>query len=248
MKGISVLQVFSTGLAALLLAACAATTPKQAATPALPENFVYLKDVAPTIQQELRYAGSNNFLGRPVAGYLAPRCILTRPAAEALAAVQKEIEPKGLSLKVLDCYRPQTAVNDFVAWGRDLAEQKTKAAYYPNVPKEALFQRGYIAEKSGHSRGSTVDLTLVSTNATAGGGQQGLTVFSAEVNMGSSYDFFDESSHTLFPGLLRMERHNRLFLVQLMQRYGFKNLPEEWWHFTLDQEPWPQRYFDFPVQ
>lgn len=225
------------------LGACKAVPTKIAA---LPVGFVYLHDVAPSIQEDIRYAGSNNFMGRPVVGYRAPRCILSRPAADALAAVQREIEPQGLAIKVYDCYRPQRAVNDFVAWSHDLADQKTKAEYYPHVAKSELFAQGYIAEKSGHSRGSTVDLGLVASRPVAGSAP-GQTMLTADVNMGTAFDFFDESAHTEFVAVSPMAHNNRFYLRQLMQRHGFRNLPEEWWHFTLEQEPWPQTYFDFEV-
>ncbi len=127
----------------------------------MPAGFVWLKDVDPTIEQEIRYYGDHNFLGRPVAGYEAPECILTKQAAEALRAVQRELEGSRLSLKVYDCYRPQRAVDDFVAWSKDVADQTMKAEFYPRVDKARVFELGYIAEKSGHTRGSTVDLTIV---------------------------------------------------------------------------------------
>ncbi len=146
---------------AAVLTACALPSAPPATEAALPTGFVHLTALAPDIRQEMRYHGGDNFVGRPVAAYDAPTCILSEPAARALQAAQAELRPQGMALKVFDCYRPQAAVDDFVRWGRDLADQKTKPAFYPDVPKQELFQRGYIAEKSGHSRGSTVDLTLV---------------------------------------------------------------------------------------
>jgi D-alanyl-D-alanine dipeptidase len=228
----------------LLASMCAAAAY---ASP-LPAGFVYLEDIAPGIRQEMRYAGSNNFIGRPIAGYLAPRCILSRPAAEALAAVERVLEQQGLALKVFDCFRPQRAVDDFVVWGHKLDDQKNKAVYYPQVPKETLFERGYIAAKSGHSRGSTMDLTVVVNEPRANSPVQGAVLKNGEVDMGSPFDLFDEQSHTDFSGLASAPGHNRRWFRALMEAHGFRNLPEEWWHYTLRNEPWPDQYFDFPVQ
>lgn len=166
-----------------------------------------------------------------------------------MAAAQAELPALGLGLKVLDCYRPQTAVDDFVRWGRDLADQRTKAWYYPRVPKQELFTRGYIAERSGHSRAATVDLTLVVADAVrAATVLQGLLQAGHEVDMGTPFDLFDERSHTGHHGLAPAARHNRDWLRALMQRHGWRNLPEEWWHYTLQHEPYPDRYFDLPVR
>jgi D-alanyl-D-alanine dipeptidase len=214
----------------------------------LPDGFVYLSDLAPGIRQDMRYAGSNNFIGRPITGYHAGRCILSRPAATALAAVEQELEPQGLALKVFDCYRPQQAVDDFVNWGHDLTDQKNKAVYYPLVPKQQLFLRGYIAEKSGHSRGSTMDLTVVMLVPGKSPAVQGPALANGEVDMGSPFDLFDEHSHTDFSPLPAAAARNRQWFRTLMDSHGFKNLPEEWWHYTLRDEPFPAQYFNFPVQ
>ena len=225
------------------LTACAATDSAPA------PDLVPLAALAPTVQQDMRYAGSNNFMGRRVAGYEAPRCWLSRPAAQALAAVQQELTPQGLSLKVFDCYRPQRAVDDFVRWGADLSDQSTKPAYYPNVPKTELFARGYIAERSGHSRASTVDLTLVVRDAArAGAVLRGRLDDGQEVDMGTPFDLFDERSHTDDAGQSAAVRHNRQWLRALMLQHGWRNLPEEWWHYTLRAEPYPERYFNLPVR
>lgn len=229
----------------------AAPGPAPGAVPSAPPapDLVPLASVAPSIQQDMRYHGARNFLGRPVAGYAAPRCWLSRPAAQALRAAQDEIAPQGLRLKVFDCYRPQAAVDDFVRWARDLADQKTKRAYYPRVPKDELFQRGYIAERSGHSRGSTVDLTLVVADGRrASHVLQGPLADGDEVDMGTPFDLFDERSHTDYTNLSPDVRHNRHWLRALMERHGWRNLPEEWWHYTLQGEPYPDRYFDLPVR
>lgn len=242
------------GLAAAVLVAswlAGCTTPtggtRQGST--LPPGFAYLHAVAPDVQQDMRYYGSNNFMGRPVAGYQAPVCILSEPAARAVQAAQTQVRPLGLTIKVFDCYRPQTAVNDFVRWGSDLSDQKTKPNYYPAVPKTELFQRGYIAEKSGHSRGSTVDLTLVVVDAMrASKVVRGPLADGQEVDMGSPFDLFDTRSHTDNHDLSPDVQHNRHWLRTLLGQNGFRNLPEEWWHYTLDPEPHTDRYFDFTVR
>ena len=186
-------------------------------------DLVPLAAVAPGVQQDMRYHGANNFMGRPVAGYAAPTCWLSRPAAQALRSAQQELEPLGLRLKVFD--------------------------YYPRVPKEALFQRGYIAARSGHSRGSTVDLTLVVTDGLRA--RQvlfGPLADGAEVDMGTPFDLFDAHSHTEDADQSPDVQRNRRWLRALMERHGWRNLPEEWWHFTLRNEPYPDRYFDLPVR
>jgi len=203
---------------------------------ALPAGFVYLDEAAPEVIVNARYAGSDNFVGAPVDGYLVPRVVLTTPAATALRQVAKTLAPFGLGLKVFDGYRPQTAVNHFMRWATDLQDTRTKEAHYPRVAKKNLFQEGYIAEKSGHSRGSTVDLTLV--NLADGN----------ELAMGTPFDFFGPESWPDYRQLDAQTRANRALLQQVMLRGGFRALAQEWWHFTLDQEPWPERYFDFPIE
>lgn len=220
-----------------------------AGAPDAAPDLVPLASVAPAIEQDLRYRGARNFLGRPVAGYEHAQCWLARPAAQALASAQREVAPLGLRLKVFDCYRPQRAVDDFVRWGRDLADQKTRAEYYPRVPKDELFKRGYIAERSGHSRGSTVDLTLVVVDGVrARQALAGPLADGQEVDMGTPFDLFDERSHTDNADLPPDVQKNRQWLRALMQRHGWRNLPEEWWHFTLQGEPYPDRYFDVPLR
>jgi D-alanyl-D-alanine dipeptidase len=198
------------------------------------EKLVELSQVDPTISQEIRYAGEHNFIGRPIRGYLQPKCYLTREAALALARAQAELRAQSLSLRLYDCYRPQRAVDDFVAWAKDLTDTKMKAEFYPKVDKNNLFRDGYIAEKSGHSRGSTVDLTLISAGE--------------PLDMGTPYDFFDPLSHTENPTLSHQQKKNRHLLKSTLEKYGFKNLPEEWWHYTFKPEPFPDRYFDFEVK
>ena len=241
-------------LAAAVLSACAVPSgsgpdPATAVPAPLPVGFVHLAARVPDVLQDMRYHGVNNFLGRPVAAYEAPRCILSEPAARALQAAQAELRPQGMTLKVFDCYRPQAAVDDFVRWGRDLAEQTTKPSFYPDVPKEELFKRGYIAEQSGHSRGSTVDLTAVVLNTQrAGLVIRGPLIKGMEVDMGTPFDWFGVQSHTDNPALSPDIKHNRQWLRALLQRHGFRNLPEEWWHYTLQNEPYSQTYFNFSVR
>ena len=203
---------------------------------ALPSGFVYVDEVVPKVVIDARYAGSNNFVGAPVDGYRVARVVLTDAAAAALRQVSVALEPFGIGIKVFDGYRPQRAVNHFVRWAADLKDRRTKAQYYPRVAKENLFREGYIAEKSGHSRGSTVDLTLV--NLADGG----------ELGMGTPFDFFGPESWPDYKGIDASARANRALLQQVMLRHGFRPLKEEWWHFTLNNEPWPDRYFDFAVE
>lgn len=236
-------------LLAGLLGACAAPSPTAPVEAHADADLLPLRTLAPTVVQDMRYFGPRNFVGRPIAGYEAPQCWLSRPAAQALAKVQHDLAPHGLGLKVFDCFRPQQAVDDFVRWGADLSDQRTKAEYYPRVPKSELFVRGYIAEKSGHSRASTADLTLIVHDAArAARVLQGPLTAGQEVDMGTPFDLFDEQSHTESASVSAPARHNRLWLRALMQQHGWRNLPEEWWHYTLVGEPWPERYFNVPVR
>lgn len=199
-------------------------------------GFVDAAEAVPGLVVEMRYHGARNFVGRPIVGYEAPVCLLTREAATALAAVQAELGASGRGLKVYDCYRPARAVADFAAWARDPADQRMKAEYYPNVEKGRLFELGYLAERSGHSRGSTVDLTIIDL-ATG-----------AEIDMGSPWDLFDPISWPSSEAVSEAARANRQTLQTLMVQHGFRPLREEWWHFTLEGEPHPDTYFDFPVR
>jgi zinc D-Ala-D-Ala dipeptidase len=195
-----------------------------------------------------------------VAGYDAPLCLLTRPAALALAAVQAELRPFGLALKIYDCYRPQRAVSDFVAWARDTADTAMRAEFYPRVHKRDLFADGYIAERSGHSRGSTVDLTLVALpprqQPAFTPGQPlvsctqpaGVRFPDNTLDMGTGFDCFDPLSHTENSAIGPDARRNRLLLRAVMEKHGFRNYSREWWHFTLRDEPFPDTFFDHPVR
>jgi len=201
-----------------------------------PKDFVNAADMVPGLVVEARYAGYFNFVGKPIDGYEAPLCLLTRPAAEALAKVQASLKPFGFGLKVFDCYRPARAVAEFVRWAEDPEDTRMKPEFYPDLDKSELFPKGYIAEKSGHSRGSTADLTLVTLPA------------EVEVYMGTGFDFFSERSWPDDPEQPTEARANRLMLSSVMQLHGFKPYPYEWWHFTLADEPYPDTYFDFPVR
>jgi len=201
-----------------------------------PPDIVLIQEVIPRVRVDLMYLGSQNFLGRPVVGYKKNRGYLTKPAVDALARVQNILERQGYSLLIRDAYRPQKAVHDFVRWSEDSSDNKMKAQYYPDIPKQELFERGYIARKSGHSRGSTVDLTLWDLKN------------SKEVDMGTILDFLGEQSHTDWIGTTSEQRVHRQLLKQTMEAQGFKNYSQEWWHFTLEGEPYPQTYFDFDVE
>ena len=201
----------------------------------LPEGFVYIKDIIPDIVVELRYHGSNNFVGQPIEGYNDSRCILTRSAADKLKNVQNELRHFGLGLKIFDAYRPQKAVDHFVRWSKN-TDTKMKAEYYPDVAKENLFKEGYISTRSGHSRGSTVDLSIISLQNMK------------ELDMGTQYDFFGKESWPSNINISADQRSNRMLLQSLMKKHGFNPLKEEWWHFTVEDELFPDTYFNFPVQ
>jgi len=226
----------------------------------LPEGFVDVKALIPSVELDIRYFGPHNFVGQRVDGYLAPKCILTRKAAESLSRVQEELKDFGLSLKVYDCYRPQRAVDHFVRWAKDVDDTLTRQEFYSTVDKRNLFKDGYIASRSGHSRGSTVDLTIVPVPVPAqdeyrpGDPLQacyapaGRRFKDNSVDMGTGFDCFHELSHPLNPRVGLQQRMNRMLLKVLMDKHGFKNYDQEWWHFTLRGEPFPESYFDFPIQ
>ena len=230
--------------------------------PPLPDGFVRLSAVAPEIAQEIRYTTPYNFVGAPIDAYLAPECILTERAATALRDVARALADDGLGLKVYDCYRPQTAVRHFVRWANDPGALAMKDAFYPTEPKGSLFSRGYIATRSGHSRGSTVDLTLVRLPVSA----SVLTRFPSpgdslarcdapraerlderDLDMGTAYDCLSTLAATDDPRVSREVRRNRDRLRAAMSAGGFRNYAKEWWHFTLRGEP-HRTYFDFPVE
>lgn len=249
-----------TGVAAILggMLALALTAPAGAQQKA-PAGFVSLKAEVPSIKVEMRYLTHHNFIGRPIRGYRDPLCIVTRETAEALFKAQTRVRSQGYTLKVYDCYRPQRAVDDFVAWGKRLDDQRMKAEFYPRVRKRDVFKDGYIATKSGHSRGSTVDLTLVRRPAARqeryhrGDMLRDCALPRSKrfrdnsIDMGTGYDCFDTKSHPFSPKVTAHQRRNRLKLRRAMLAAGFKGLNTEWWHFTLRDERYPERYFDFPV-
>jgi len=201
----------------------------------LPKGFSYVQEKIPNIELELRYYTKNNFVGQTIDGYLAPRAILSSKATLSLSKVQKELEGFGLGLKVFDAYRPQKAVDHFVRWSRDLADKKMKAEYYPTVEKKNLFKEGYIAKHSGHSRGSTIDLTIIDLES------------KVELDMGSAFDFFGERSWVKYRNITAEQRANRMLLNFVMLKNGFKAYAQEWWHFTLKDEPFKKTYFNFNV-
>ncbi|MNJ93301.1 D-alanyl-D-alanine dipeptidase [compost metagenome] len=220
--------------------------------------LVDVAQIIPSAVYEIRYAGDHNFVGRPIEGYKAEKCFLAPQAAQALKKVQEELSKFSMSLKIYDCYRPQRAVNDFVRWAKDVSDNKMKKEFYPQVDKTKLFAQGYIASKSGHSRGSTVDLTIVSLPVSEQpeyrDGQKLTECFTAQrfadnsLDMGTGYDCFDVLSHTENSKITAAQKTNRLLLKTLMEKHGFRNLPEEWWHFTLNNEPYPKTYFDIPIE
>jgi D-alanyl-D-alanine dipeptidase len=240
-----------------MLGVSLAATPLHPAD--MPADFVYLHDVDPSIQQDMRYAGSDNFTEHPVPGYDAPECVLVRQAAEALKEVQADLKSQGLGLKVYDCYRPAEAVAAFVAWSKQPDDPASKAVHHPALAKTSLFPQGYIATVSGHSRGATMDLTLIPRGAKAvppsatGHALGACTAPQLEregddsIDMGTGFDCFDVKANTETSGLTPEEEANRKLLVDAMARRGFKNYPKEWWHYTLDPEPYPDTIFNFPI-
>ena len=205
----------------------------------LPDGFVYVDETIPGIALDLRYYSNHNFIGERVEGYAASKCILTKEAAIALRGVAEELRAFGLGLKIFDAYRPQRAVDYFVRWAKDRNDVRMKREFYPEVEKENLFNDGYISKKSGHSRGSTVDLTIIECGAKSP---------AVELDMGSAFDFFGPQSWPDNPDIGAVQRAHRLLLREVMEKHGFKPYDREWWHFTLIAEPYPDTYFNFPVR
>ena len=218
-------------LALVLLAA----QPVQAQAPLLP-GFVDAAAVVEGLIVDMRYFGADNFVGERIDGYERPRCLLSEPAANALAAVERDLSARGLGLKVFDCYRPQRAVAQFVRWAQRIDDVKRKRDFYPDVDKRELFAKGYISDRSGHSRGSTVDLTLVRRGD------------AREFDMGSPFDFFSPKSWPSDRSVSDEAQQNRALLAAAMRRGGFRPYDKEWWHFPLNNEPVPDTYFDVPVR
>ena len=238
---------------AIVMMACSSSpAPGKAEQPITPpedesDGFVVITDVVPDAILEIRYYSTYNFIGTRIDGYQEPTALLTRQAADSLRAVSDELLAQGYRLKIYDAYRPQMAVDHFVRWGKDLNDTLMKRYFYPNLDKSVLFDQGYIARRSGHSRGSTVDLTLFDM-ATG-----------KDVDMGGTFDWFGVESHPDFGGnpdelsyngkgsITEAQFRNRMVLRTAMLRHGFKPYDEEWWHFTLKNEPYPNTYFTFPV-
>ena len=232
------LLVFA-ALAALTLPGCQSGPQAGASDPAIrPAAIVDVTDVVSGLELDIRYAGTDNFVGGIVDGYFASRCLVHAEVAARLEAAQRKAMSQGLRLKIFDCYRPQRAVDHFVRWAADADDTRTKAAYYPNEEKADLIGP-YIAARSGHSRAAAIDLTLVSVNG------DGVLV---ELDMGTPFDFFDARSNTADPRITPEQRRNRYRLRSIMVDAGFKPYDLEWWHFSIADEPYPTTYFDFPVE
>jgi len=245
---------------AILVAAALMFAGGVAHAASLPRGFVDAKTVIPDLIVEMRYTTAQNFMGRAVPGYLAPRCILTKRAADALSCAADHLRKQGFAMKVYDCYRPQRAVNAFVKWGRNLRDQEMKSAYYPEVDKRRLFMDGYIAPRSGHSRGRTVDVSIVrldgdlapfaagATGIRACDSKEGTRTDDGSADMGTGFDCFSRRSHTASPSVSPEQRNHRQLLRGAMRQCRFINNRNEWWHYTLSGEPFPNTYFDFPVE
>ena len=225
-------------IARFLVACMILLLPVAGTAASLPEGFVYCDEYIPDAVLDLRSFTSENFVGMPIDGYVTPRCIMTREAARALQKVQDDLKRFSLGLKIYDAYRPQRAVDHFVRWAKDLNDTRMKSRYYPNVDKQNLFKEDYIADRSGHSRGSTVDLTIVFTD-----GQGSVQ----ELDMGTGFDLFDPRSWPDASGMTAEQRAHRMLLQVVMEKHGFVRYPQEWWHFRLAKEPFPETYFDFPI-
>jgi D-alanyl-D-alanine dipeptidase len=245
------------GIAAAIV--LAAMTQAAAAQRALPAGFVYLRDVDPTIAQDIRYAGSDNFVGRPLPGYEAAECILRRDVAAALKRVQADLAASGLSLKVYDCYRPIRAVRAMAAWANDGRSEAVTKRFFPKLPKSSLLRAGYIASRSRHSSGTTIDLTLMRTGAAApaafdptaryGPCTAPLAQRSPDnaIDMGTSFDCFDAASYTASAAISAEQRRWRRVLLEAMRKQGFANYDHEWWHFSYAGSAGAPAY-DFPIR
>ena len=198
-------------------------------------DFVLVTEAVPDVILEIRYYSTYNFVGDRINGYEEPLAFLTKEAAEALKEVSDDVKEQGYRLKIYDAYRPQMAVTNFVEWAEDIDDTRMKDYFYPELDKDVLFPQGYIDEHSGHSRGSTVDLTLFDMET------------EKELDMGGTFDYFGELSHPDYTEITEEQYENRMILRKAMLDHGFKPLPEEWWHFTLEDEPYPDTYFTFPI-
>src|SRR5712672_3224459 len=239
----------------ILLTAMELASPASAQT--LPGGFVFLRDIDPTIIQDIRYAGANNFVGRPLAGYGAAECVVKREVGLMLKSVREELSLQGLSLKMFDCYRPARAVADMVAWSKDGRETPAQRRYNPAFSKQDLFRLGYIATHSGHSTGAALDLTLVDLQADNSGAFDPGKAYAdctasasdrapeASVDMGTGYDCCDVKAHTAARSITPAQRRWRNLLVAAMGKQGFVNYSKEWWHFSLPGAGRPA--YDFPI-
>lgn len=228
--------------------------------PRAPRGFVELREVDSSILQEIRYATSYNFVGKSIDGYREPVCLLTRDAAEALHRAQGALRKRGYGLKVYDCYRPRRAVKHFLRWADEPGGERMKKAFFPRIAKDRLFDEGFLAERSEHSRGSTVDITLVRlpahTRPPRAPDDRQVPCYAprpkrpsdGSVDMGTSFDCFDDLSHTNDPRVGHPQRERRLLLATALRREGFTGIPAEWWHFTLRSKPFADESFDFPVE
>ena len=198
-------------------------------------GFVSIGEVLPDVLLDIRYYSSFNFIGERIDGYEEPVALLTREAAAALKKVSEEAMMQGWRLKIFDAYRPQKAVDHFVRWAKNPTDHRMKPYFYPGLEKKDIIPQHYIAEHSGHSRGSTVDLTVFDMAS------------QRDADMGGTFDFFGERSHPDFAGITENQHQNRMFLQKLMVKHGFRSLESEWWHFTLENEPYAETYFLFPV-
>ena len=235
----------------LALAACGAAAPAAAEAAEEPvgeetqesdvilsddsSDFVLLSEAVPDVILEIRYYSTFNFVGDRIDGYEEPLAMLTKEAAAALKEASDELMSMGYRLKIFDAYRPQQAVTHFMNWALDAEDTRMKDYFYPELEKDVLFPQGYIAEHSGHSRGSTVDLTLFDMKT------------EREVDMGGTFDYFGELSHPEYTDITEEQYAMRMLLREVMMKHGFRPLPEEWWHFTLENEPYPDTYFTFPI-
>lgn len=205
-------------------------------TNAFSQEFLYIHDIIPDVVYDIRYNSADNFMGVRVEGYKKSVAMLSHEASVALKNVQDDLVAQGYRLKVFDAYRPQKAVNHFIRWAKVLSDTLTKRIYYPDLSKSVLFELGYIAERSGHTRGSTLDLTIVYKES------------GAEVDMGSPWDFFGDISHHGTKKISKEQTANRNILLNTMEKNGFRRYDNEWWHYTLNDEPYPDIYFDFDVK
>lgn len=243
-------KIAAAAASATAAAATAATVTSPAPTPApapeasapavergtLPKGFVYVDEVIPSALYDIRYYSEENFIGTQIDGYEAPLAILTKEAANALKKVNEDLESQGYRLKIIDAYRPQKAVNHFIAWSKDPKDTLMKETFYPDVEKKNLFKSGYLSSKSGHSRGSTVDVTMVFKRT------------GEEVDMGSRVDFLGPISSHGTDLINKEQRKHRYILKTAMVKQSFKPYTKEWWHYTLKNEPFPNKYFNFDVK